>query len=339
MPETWFVAHVAAIPAVPQAQEPFVAAPLMQSIWRMTSICNPVHYYFHNNMKEKKIDMSLFNRCFTIVFAATFALPVWSQAAIPVEPASPQLLEHIYQQIEKRERPPAQLPGVPAASNTAMALADFMTTRGQLRQLGPKAYPLAPRVAELLLKTDKNQYDLAWILFEMTVQEGDNPTTINDILAKYKAETGSARLVHLAKLGKIRSTLVVPELQAAAADSLPTTRLLASIGLAFAGTSMPDKAAMTLAKALSDTERANRSAAANSLRLLGSRAEVAAPALIEYLKTRDNVYQAAAALNLMPIASIRPAKPELESILSDSKLNEFQKRDVVNLLVRMESEK
>lgn len=286
--------------------------------------------------------MHRFIRCFSIFLAAALALPAWSQAPAAVEPASPQLLEHIYQQIEKRERPAQVPPGFPASANAALAstsLVDFMSTRAQLRQLGPKAYPLAPRVAELLAKSEKNQYDLAWILLEMTIQEDDSPATANNALARYRAESGYGKLVQLARLGKIHSPAVVPELQAAATDSAPTTRLMAIIGLAYAGASVPDKAATTLGKALSDTEKFNRSAAANSLRLLGGRAEAAAPALIDYLKTRDNVYQAAGALNLMPIAAVRPAKSELESILSDSKLTEFQKRDVVNLLIRMESEK
>lgn len=285
--------------------------------------------------------MRRFIRCSSIVLAVALAMPAWSQAPATVAPASPQLLDHIYQQIEKREHP-TQLPGLAGSANSALAssaLMDFISTRNQLRQLGPKAYPLAPRVAELLVRTEKNQYDLAWILFEMTVQEDDSQPTVNSALTKYKAESGAGKLVQLAKLGKIRSAAVVPELQAAASDSAPTTRLLAIIGLAFAGASTPDKAAMTLGKALGDADKSNRAAAANSLRLLGSRAELATPALIDYLRTRENVYQAAAALNLMPIAAVRPAKPELESILSDGKLNEFQKRDVVNLLVRMESEK
>ncbi len=288
--------------------------------------------------------MSSWSRSFSLAFfalVAMFALPSWGQAPVPVEPASPQLLEHLYKQVEQRERPTqvSGFPGMPAASSMAIAAMDFSATRAQLRQLGPKAFPLAPRIAELLLKTEQNQYDLAWILFEMTVQENDAPATVNDVIAKYRSESGANKLVQLARLGKIRSAEVVPDLQAAATDASRASRLLGIIGLAFAGTSAPDKAAETLAKALNDTDKASRTAAANSLRLLGARAEVAAPALIQYLKTRDNVYLAAAALNLMPIAAIRPAKTELESILSDAKLNEFQKRDVVNLLVRMENEK
>lgn len=274
-------------------------------------------------------------------FITIFTLPCWGQAPAPVEPASPQLLEHIYKQIEQRERPSqvSGFPGISAASSAALAAMDFSTTRTQLRRLGPKAYPLAPRVADLLLKTEKNQYDLAWILFEMTVQEEDVPATVNGVLASYRSESGAGKLVQLARLGKIRSATVVPELQAATTDASPPSRLLGIISLGFAGTSSPDKATGTLAKALSDTDKVNRMAAANSLRLLGPRAEAGAPALIEYLKTRENVSLAAAALNLMPIAAVRPAKTELENILGDARLSEFQKRDVANLLVRMENEK
>ncbi|MBA4328572.1 MAG: hypothetical protein C0428_10130 [Polaromonas sp.] len=273
--------------------------------------------------------------------AVLLAGPAWSQTAAPVEAASPQLLEHIYQQIEKRERA-NQIPGLSSSANAALAsssLMDFIATRNQVRQLGPKAHPLAPRIAELLVRTEKNQYDLAWMLFEVTPPEDDSQTNASSALARYRSENGAGKLVQLARLGRIRSPLVVPDLQAAAADASPTTRLMAIIGLAFAGATSPDSSATSLGNALSDAEKYNRTAAANSIRLLGNRATAAVPALITYLKTRDNVFQAAAAMSLMPLSAIRPAKPELEAILGDSKLSEFQKRDVMNMLVRMETEK
>jgi hypothetical protein len=274
--------------------------------------------------------------------AMLVSFSTWAQVT-PVQPASPQLLEHIYQQIEKRERGalPVGFPvtGMSTAMVDAMAASEFASTRTQLRTLGTKAYPLAPRVADLLLKSEKNRYDLAFILFEMTVQEEATPPSVSSALSRYRGQAGADRLVQLASLGKIRSPDVVPDLQAAANDATPAVRLLAIIGLAFAGSSAPDKAATTLGKSLSDSDRVNRSAAANSIRLLGPAAEAAAPALLDYLKTRENVYQAAGAMTRFSIAAIRPAKSELESILGDTKLTQFQKQEVVNMLVRLEGEK
>ncbi len=283
-------------------------------------------------------------RCISALGAVLVSFSTWGQVATPVQAASPQLLEHIYQQIEKRERGgmPAGIPvsaGMSTAMADAMSASEFMSTRTQLRTLGPKAYPLAPRVADLLLKSEKNRYDLAFILYEMTVQEEPTPQSVSTALNRYRGQTGADRLVQLASLGKIRSPDVVPDLQAAATDTTPAVRLLAIIGLAFAGSTAPDKAATTLGRALTDNDRTNRAAAANSIRLLGPVAEAAAPALIDYLKTRENVYQASSAMTRFSIAAIRPAKTELESILGDSKLTQFQKQEVVNMLVRLEGEK
>lgn len=263
-----------------------------------------------------------------------------AQTAAPtpaVVPASPQLLEHLYQQLERRERP-ATVPGISPAAGAAMANADFVTTRQQLRTLGPKAAPLAPRVAELLLRTQANHYDLAWILFEMTVQEPNDAAVVAEMVRQYRSESPAGRLVALARIGKVRSPSAVPELLEAIRDESGPTRLLAAIGFAYAGSTVSDAAAPALGRALSDREKYVRTAAANSIRLLGAKARSTAPALIDYLKTRDNVYMAASALAMMPTEAVRPAKQELESILSDSRLTDFQKRDVTNLLIRLETE-
>lgn len=275
------------------------------------------------------------------VLATLFAPTIGAQDAAstpaPVAPASPQLLDHIFKQIERRERP-SITPGMSAQASAAFANADFMTTRDQLRTLGVKAAPLAPRVAELAMKSSVNQSDLIYMLTGMTAQESGDPARVADMLARYRGETGSARLVELARIGKVRSPLVVPTLVDALNDDTAVIRLLAVIGLATAGATAPEAAAPALGRALGDKEKALRTAAANSLRILGARADNAVPALIDYLKTRDNVYAASAALVLMPLALVRPAKAELESILTDTRLTEFQKRDVGNMLIKMEME-
>jgi hypothetical protein len=276
--------------------------------------------------------------------AVCVSLSALGQVPTPVQPASPQLLENIYQQIEKRERGeltggfPASA-GLPDSMKEAMAANEFLPTRTQIRQLGAKAYPLTPRVAGLLLKSEKNKYDLAFILYDMTAQEESTPQSVSSAISKYRGQQGADKLALLASLGKIRSPEVVPDLQAAANDATPAVRLVAIIGMAFAGSTAPEKASATLSKALGDSEKVNRAAAANSIRILGPLAESTAPALLNYLKTRENVYIATGAMTRFSVAALLPAKPELESILGDSKLTQFQKQETVNMLVRLESEK
>lgn len=269
----------------------------------------------------------------SLVHAAESPAP----SAVP-QAASQQLLDHLYQQVEKYDRNASAAPGLSSSSAAALGIADFISIRNQLRQLGPKAWPLAPRIATLLEKTEKNQYDFAWILMEITPSLSATDASVEESLNTYRKLSGAEKLAQLARLGKTRSAAVLPDIRRAATDDAGPTRLVAIIGLAYAGTSDPELAGRSLADALKDKEKYNRAAAANSLRLLGNGAAVAAPALVEYLKTRDNVYAASGALKTMPLAAIIPVKQELESILNDSRLNEVQKRGVADLLIRIETE-
>lgn len=248
------------------------------------------------------------------------------------EPASPQLLDHLYKQLQQVENP-SQTPG---AMPPAFQLNDAQT---QLRRLGARAWPLAPRVAELLFKTEKNQYAFAWILMEMVPPQAVDDASVNATLAQLAAATGSTKLVDLARLSKTNSRVVVPGLQAAANDGSGSTRLLATIGLGLAGNMDAAASASTLSAQLSDKERYVRSAAVNSLRLLGPRAEGAAPALINYLKTGESPYAATRALKPMPISYLRQARPEFEKILADTRLTDFQKTDATEIMIRLETEK
>ncbi len=259
--------------------------------------------------------------------------------SVAPEPASPALLEHFYREIQKWDTGLPTTPGASASMSQAMRESEFMTTRNQLRQIGVKAWPLSPRVADLLLRTERNQYNLAWILTDMTPESPATPETVAALTSKYQTANAADRLVALAQLGKTRHLAAVPLLRSAATADEPVVRLVAYIALAYAGNADPEAAAAALGAGLTDREKHARTGAVNSLRLLGVKAQSAAPALGEYLKTRDNVFQATAALKVMPLSYLRPRKPELESILAESRLTEFQKRDTVEILMRLESEK
>jgi tetratricopeptide (TPR) repeat protein len=247
------------------------------------------------------------------------------------QPVSPALLDHLYSQLAQVENPPQ----TPNLIPMPFLLNDTQT---QLRRLGFRAWPMAPRVAALLQRTEKNHHTFAWILMEMVPPQPLDAASVNATLAQFNAASGPAKLVELARLGKTNSVLVLPALQTAATDATVPVRLLASIGMAFAGKMDIQVAVETLAGKLSDADRVVRSNSANSLRLLGPSAEGAAPALINYLKTGENVYAATAALKRMSIKYLREARPEFEKILADRRLSDFQKTDATEIMVRLATE-
>jgi hypothetical protein len=248
-----------------------------------------------------------------------------------VVPADAQLLDFIYKQLEKIDQNNNAQVGISGLNQI-----ELMKIKDQLRRLGTKASPLAPRVADLLIKTNKNQYELAWILIDLTPEPSSADVT--ELINKYRNTSGTDRIVMLAKIGKSHSSLAIPTLASAISNEDGTVRLIGIIGLGLSGNTSADNAATLLATELKDKENYNRLAAANSLRLMGFSAASATPALIEYLKSRENVFAAAQALKAMPIQNLRPAKPELQSILSDNRIGSFLKNDISDLLVRLDSE-
>lgn len=78
---------------------------------------------------------------------------------------------------------------------------------------------------------------------------------------------------------------------------------------------LKDEPARLLGALLGDSNRKTRSLAANSLRLLGPRAQTATPQLIEYLRSGDNPYQAASALAGAPTRDLLSARDALEAVL------------------------
>lgn len=63
---------------------------------------------------------------------------------------------------------------------------------------------------------------------------------------------------------------------------------------------------------------------------------VASAQLIDYLRSRKHVFVATAALKELPTDAIKPAKAELETVVSDPKSGQFIKHPAVYLLMRIE---
>ncbi len=265
--------------------------------------------------------------------------PAWTQTSQATSgtpapaPASTALLNHLVSALEARERPSTG----PLGTLTAPSAMDTFTVERQLRGLGARAAPVAPRVAGLLAQTSKNASELAWTLWSISPAASTVDVTGTGALLASDAPLAE-RLLALASQAQTRQPEALPLLRQAAADPAPAMRLLATVALAYQREERAsDQPALLLASLLSDSEREVRSAAANSLRLQGPRAIVAGPALMDYFRRRENVYQAAQALAALPTPQLLPLVPDLEAVLADSRWSTYQKEPVVSLMLRVES--
>lgn len=266
---------------------------------------------------------------------AVFGCTAFAQSQPPTvrrEPLSPVLLDHFYKQIHEWDR---GAPG-PNASSKAFTDMDFLTkTRVQLQQAGTAAFPIAPKVAELMVTSEKNRYMMAYMLMAMTPPPAEQDVPA---LVRAAAGTSSDRLVAYAQLARTNAPAALAAIRNGAGGPDIADRLMATVALGYMGNVFPDDAALAIAKNLKDQDKSVRNAAANGLRMIGAAAQAAAPQLLEYLRTRDNPYMATAALKNFPVALVRSAKGDLEGIIADPKLNTFQKQDAVDLLVRIETQ-
>ena len=268
--------------------------------------------------------------------------PAAAQTPAPARPAatqaSPALIDHLMQSIERREQPRASGIFGALASPSAFAAADTFTAERQLRALGARAASAAPRLAELLLRSEHHAHELAWSLWSVSPRA--TAEEMPALLDSLPAAQGSERLALLARIGQAREAQALPTWRDALQAQEPPERLLAVIALGFvAARDAGDEPANLLAQALKDGDKRVRSASANGLRLLGQRARPAVPALVDYLRTRDNVYMAAQALAIATPLDLMPAQADLEAILADSKLSDFQKQPAVQLLLRIEQQR
>ena len=246
-------------------------------------------------------------------------------------PASATLVNYLVGVLEKREQPP-QAPrlGVPFTMPPAF---DNNDAERQLRSLGGRAASGAPRVAALYATTERNLYELAWTLWSIAPPPA--PGDLQALTKAYAGATGADRYVLLARVGQLRAASSLTTLTASAHASDVHERLLAAVALGFCQGN-DDSVALLLAGLLKDDVKAVRLAGVNGLRLLGPRGTRATPALLDYLRTRDNVYAATTALANASAQDLRPAQADLEAIINDPKLTDYQKQPVVALLIRIE---
>ena len=271
-----------------------------------------------------------------LFLAAAAVAPVGAQlppdaGASAAAAASPALVNHLLAQIEQREQPPQRTP-----FGNVIPASPFLDAEQQLRKLGPRASAAAPRVAELLARTDRYASELSWTLSSISAEatEADIPA-LGAALARGSA---SDRLLALGRLGRIKSPLAVAALQGASAAADVPSRLLVAVSLAVQRDAPGSSVVVPLLAAmLKDGDRSVRQAALNGLRLQGARAIDATPALIDHLRGRDNVYMTAQVLANVATRDLLPLKPELEALLADAKLTDYQKSPVVDLLLRLET--
>jgi hypothetical protein len=283
--------------------------------------------------------MNLFCKLFlSLALAMTLCMANAQSAGAP-EPISQTLQDYFYTAIKKWNAGQSSIsnfPNINTSMSQAMSSSEFSSVRTQLRQAGAKAWPLAPKVIEQLLQTTSNQYDLGWILTELTPSA--NPTS-DFYFAAARVLNGNdpvERINTIAKLGKTSQADSVPLLVKAAAFGDARERVVALIALGYSGKQSPSSAVKALGRALTDSEKFNRQAALNALRLLGGDAIEVLPEIGAYLRTRENIYMTSGVLKNFPTSALVPLRPEFESIIRDTKYTEFQKKDAIDILLRIE---
>lgn len=269
----------------------------------------------------------------SLAFAAAVAV---AQAPAPAEPRaalSPVLLEHFYKRIYEWDR---GAPAGRAGGSSTMAEIEFITkTRPQLYKAGTAAFPLAPRVAELMVTSQKNLYSFAFIIMGMTPAPAESQ--LAELTRLAGSGTSAERVVAFAQLARTSAPEALELLSNAVRASDLPLRLMATVALGYMGRAFPTEVPLLVAPNLKDSDKAVRTAAVNALRLIGGPAQSVAPQLIDYLRTKDNPYMATAALRAFPIELLLPAKADVEAIVGDSRLTAVQKQDAVDLLMKIET--
>lgn len=89
-----------------------------------------------------------------------------AQAQAAREPASMVLLEHFQKAMVGWEKGP-DARGVHglAGAQSAFAQMDWLKVRMQMRDFGTAVAPLIPKMADMLLNTSRNDYDLAFMIY------------------------------------------------------------------------------------------------------------------------------------------------------------------------------
>lgn len=273
-------------------------------------------------------------RFFAAVALAAITISAAAQPSAPVKPAapiSPALLDYFYTQVYNWDR------GAPGGLRAIEEMEFLTKTRAQLARVGTGAFPIAPKVAELMATSEKNRYTIAYMVMGMSPAPADA-----DLPALLAAASGigAERLVAYAQLGRSTSPQALQALRSGARAADVPGRLMATVALAYMAKTFPDDVAQSIAANLKDEDKAIRSASANGLRLMGPAAQSVAPQLLEYFHANTaNPYQAIAALKNFPLAMLRPYRADFEAVVADPKLNSVQKQDAVDLLVRMDTEK
>lgn len=255
-------------------------------------------------------------------------------AAQTPDAASPALVSHLLAQLEAREKPATGLLGL---GSTARLTPGLLDSEQQLRRLGSRAGSAAPRVAELLARTQNYASELSWTLWSIAPPPGDEPA--QELWDATKEAALPARLLALARVGHDMSKPGLERVEAATAWPEREARVLAVIALGQRkADDQADRVVARLAQLLKDDEKLVRQAALNGLRLQGARSASATPALIQHLRTRENVWMTSQVLEFAAIKDLQAIRADLEDILGDAKLTAYQKEPVVRLMMRLETE-
>jgi hypothetical protein len=228
--------------------------------------------------------------------------------------------------------------------NLSMVAGDvFLHVLPGLQKAGTTAFSIAPEVGTLLTTTSRNWTTFAQILIEITP-----PAAPDEVSLLAQAARGSdavIRVLALARLAGSKQPQAIGPLRDAARVYHDTVqRVMGTMALGYAGDVLPEIASSALIVSLRDRERVVRSTAADSLgrmcaslqtRVPAPQAKIMASFATDYLQIREDPQGAVIILRCLPLQATAQAKGQLQKLVDDPTVGEFNKANARILLAQL----
>lgn len=219
----------------------------------------------------------------------------------------------------------------------------FLYVLPGLQKAGSTASAIAPGIAKLLTTTDKN-----WTTFSKVLIQISPAAPTEEVASLAQAARGSdaeARALALARLALSRQPQAIATLRDAARVHHDTVqRVMGTMALGYSGDVLPEISASALIGGLRDRERVVRFTAAESLGQMCSslqsripipQAKIMAGFASNYLQLREDPQGAVIILRCLPLQASAQAKEQLQKLVDDMTVGEFNKANARILLTQL----
>jgi hypothetical protein len=219
----------------------------------------------------------------------------------------------------------------------------FLYVLPGLQKAGSTAFAIAPGIAKLLTTTTKNWTTFAQVLIEITP-----PMLPDEVASLAQAARGGdaeTRVLALARLARSKQPQAIAPLRDAARVYHDTVqRVMGTMALGYSGHMLPEIAATALVVGLRDRERVVRSTAVDSLgrmcsslqsRIREPQAKILASFATDYLQIREDPQGAVIVLRCLPLEAAAQAKGQLQKLVDDPAVAEFNKANARILLAQL----